>query len=77
MLRKKYKIIHGYFFKRNYFKVSDYDICENCPFFDRCGNIEIKGSLTLNDICPPTEEWERGFYRVSNHIYIPDQDIKR
>lgn len=74
MLRKKYKIIRGYLFERKYFRINEDDVCENCPFFDRCGNIDITRSLTLNDICPPTEEWDEklGMWRDCSYIYTPD-----
>jgi hypothetical protein len=78
MLFKKYKIISGYVFKRRYLFNGEYDICDNCLFSDKCKYINIKDSLTLNDVCPPSELWnnETDDWIEFNNIYTPIEKYK-
>lgn len=84
MLKKKYKIIYGYYFSR--IINNDDSICDCCTFswknneFSKpCESIKINNKKSLYEICLKSTSYDIKLYNISDSMrftYIPDKNIQ-
>lgn len=75
MLKKKYRIVRGYYFIRKY--IGEADICEMCKFYKEttllCSQINTNSSDRLLYLCQKSTKYENVRCRYSDISYYPDQ----
>ena len=80
MLKKKYRIVDGYYFiKYKYTANSHRDICRSCKFHKDninrlCSDIIVNGNQEFLDLCRKSSLLELKLPYMSEITYYPDQN---